>query len=94
MRRGRYVAAEEFRWLTRAEMARELGMSELDVGKFLGRNQWWLRMGGTRVTDAGFTLYSAEVVEVIKGLLGQPHRHIKEPGESDWLEQWIGDKDD
>jgi hypothetical protein len=47
----------------------------------------WLRAG--KVVHGRRTTYDAEVIELLRGLLGQPHRQISKP-ESDWLSEYLG----
>lgn len=65
-----------------AEIARELGVSEVRTRQLLHK-YWWV--GGQRAV--GDPTYDASVIEMLRALLGQPHRQV-EPPESDWLSEF------
>ena len=88
MTKKRYRPADQVRWLTAPELGRELGRTAHATRRLLMRNAW-LRIN-TRRDSRGRLVYESTGVEVLKGVLGLPHREVVEPG-TDWLTKWIGE---
>jgi hypothetical protein len=74
------------RRVTAPQIARELGVPLATANKLLRRNSDWLSAG--KLTKGRLTTYDAEVIELLRGLLGQPHRQVSKP-ESDWLSKFL-----
>lgn len=73
--------------MTLAEIAAEIDRTPGATKKLIAKQRW---LGFTTRTQGRTTLYDASTVEVLKGVLGIPHRPVVPPGQ-DWLTQWIGE---
>lgn len=90
MRRRTYAPVEDHRWLTLTELAAEIGRSPGRTRKLLAKAG--LLVGMLTKKKGNVTLYDASTVEVLKAVIGVPHRPVVPPGD-DWLTQWIGEHD-
>lgn len=88
MRRARYADAEVHRWVTVGEIKREIGpMHWRQAHKLIDQAQR-LGLPPLRRSASGATLYHADIIEMLRGLLGQPHRSLEGP-EQDWLSRYL-----
>lgn len=78
------------RRLTLPQIATELGVSIERARRLLRTKGRWLGAKTAQAPGPGRpTTYDAGVVELLRALLGQPHRQL-EPPESDWLSHFLG----
>ena len=85
-------SAAEARWLSLAQMSREVDRSPAATVRLL--NKW--RFAGFKSRRInGITSYDARSLEMVKAFLGQPHRVVQDRPD-DWLEQYTknGSTDD
>jgi hypothetical protein len=83
----RTAQPEDFQYFTAYELAKELGRPYREIHQQLDAVHRlvparMLRRRGTA------TLYPADTVEVLRGLLGHGHRSL-EPPERDWLSRYL-----
>lgn len=82
---SKYKRSESFRVMTLREVAKDIGRSEAQTKRlmtdlnFIGVN--------ARRKEGNVIVYSAKAVEVIKGLMRQPHRDVSSP--NDWLDDYV-----
>lgn len=80
-RPSKYPTAESYRWLSVPAIAKEIDRTPKQTQKLLDKFAYL----GLRPRQVdGAKKYPAGTVEVLKGLLGMPHRRIPSP-EGDWL---------
>jgi hypothetical protein len=66
-------------------ISKEIGRTTVQTQKLLDKAQ---AVGIKVYCKPGQRLYDARSVEVVKAMLGQPHRKIS-AGTDDWLSEWI-----
>lgn len=83
----RHVPAESYGWLNAYEVAAEL---ELPYREVMAQLDMLQRLVPARLLQrkGAVTLYPADTVEVLRGLLGYGHRSL-EPPERDWLSRYL-----
>ena len=77
-------SAAEARWLSLAQMAREVDRTPTQTVRLLNK---WRFVGFKSRRINGVTSYDARSVEMVKAFLGQPHRVVQDHPD-DWLEQY------
>lgn len=89
----RYRHPEEFRRVNLSQIAREVGRTRTQTRKLLERVAPYVDLHPhIRNRKREDITYDAAAVEIVKAMIGLPHRTI--PGANDWLTRFMtGDKD-
>lgn len=87
-RRSRYAGPAEHRWVTLPQMAREIDRTHAQTTHLLVKAQQlgYLRPR-RRIGKHRVTLYPASHLEVLKAMVGVPHRPVPTQ-DGDWLSDY------
>jgi hypothetical protein len=87
---GHFAATpEDTRFMKVEEIAREIGLDYPKTRCLIARN---FRILQPEVVRHGHRVYyNASIVELLKAMLGQPHRDLEGP-DSDWLANYLKEK--
>ena len=90
MAHRRYRPPDEHRYVSLAQIAKEIGRTEHQTAKLLTK-VGFIGLKPQKGLPGRTYSYPASALEVLKALLGIPHRHI---GPDDWLSNYLGGTDD
>lgn len=86
MAHRRYRSPEEHRYVSLDQIAREINRTPKQTQKLLDK-MGFIGLEPKEGLPGRKTSYDASALEVLKALLGLPHRHI---GPDDWLSNYLG----
>lgn len=90
MQRAKHSTSPAYSRVSVNEIAVELGIAPAQVRRLLAKHGWWIGDGRRITARRNVTrTYHKDVIEKLRGLLGQEHRQLDDP-ESDWLSRYMG----
>lgn len=87
---ARYATSDEFRWVSVAEIAREIGRTHRQTKKLLDSLEPYGIKPRIRANRNLPMQYDAKAIDVVKALIGVPHR----PVGTSWLDDYLGETDE
>lgn len=89
MLRKQHANSEQMARVSVHDITVELGLPLGTTRRLLRKHGWWMRDGRRCVGPGKAVTYDAEVIEKLRGLLGQEYRSLEDPAD-DWLSNYIG----
>lgn len=86
----RYPSTESFRRMTLHSIARQIGRTPTQTQKLLHKAGFLGLHPVRRIGTRAPLTYPSRSVEVLKAMIGVPHRDVPDP-EGDWLSPYEGD---